>query len=236
VKNKFIFDVDGTLTPSRQQIDNNFREFMIEFAEHNDVYLVTGSDYGKTVEQVGIELVMTAKRVYNCSGNDVWENGNNIYTSDWKLPEREESYLQTELELGAFPLRTGLHFEHRPGTCNFSMVGRNATLGERKLYVEWDTKYDERECIARSFNKLFPESQATVGGETGIDIHKKGNDKSQILRDFSDDDMIFFFGDRTEPGGNDYPLAQAITVGMSYQVNGWEDTWSKLNAYLANGS
>ena len=77
--NKFIFDVDGTLTPSRGIIDKEFGEFFKKFADTNYVYLVTGSDYNKTVEQCGEDIIMSVKRVYNCSGNDVWEKGKNIY-------------------------------------------------------------------------------------------------------------------------------------------------------------
>ena len=53
---KFIFDVDGTLTPSRGKIDPDFLQFMLFFSGKNDVYLVTGSDRSKTLEQVGLDL------------------------------------------------------------------------------------------------------------------------------------------------------------------------------------
>ena len=39
---------------------------------------------------------------------------------------------------------------------NFSVVGRNATMGERKLYVEFDTKTKERIRIAEEFQNCFP--------------------------------------------------------------------------------
>ena len=61
--------------------------------------------------------------------------------------------------------------------CNFSVVGRNATLGERKLYVEHDTKMEERETIAKLFRQKFPDIEAVVGGDTGIDISSVGCDK-----------------------------------------------------------
>ena len=76
---KYIFDVDGTLTPSRQVIDPSFEAFMIKFCCKHDVYLVTGSDRQKTVDQLGLDICYRAKRVYNCSGADVWEKGENIY-------------------------------------------------------------------------------------------------------------------------------------------------------------
>ena len=56
----------------------------------------------------------------------------------------------------------------------------------------------------------FPELDAKVGGETGIDIFEKGKDKSQIIDDFPYEDKLRFFGDRIDPSGNDYTLAQAL--------------------------
>ena len=124
--------------------------------------------------------------------------------------------------------------------CNFSVVGRNATLGERKLYVQHDESTRERNNVAINFKQKFLDIEAVVGGETGIDIYPIGSDKSQILKDFSQDDFIYFFGDRCEPGGNDYPIANAIRegerMGVPFQVDGWKDTWSKLNAYITNGT
>ena len=93
---KFIFDVDGTLTPSRQEIDMDFAVFFTDFCAENDVYLVTGSDREKTIEQVGEEIYSLADRVYNCSGSDVWDGNVNVYTSDSKLPEEAEQCLKHE--------------------------------------------------------------------------------------------------------------------------------------------
>ena len=58
---KYIFDVDGTLTPSRQVIDSAFEAFMIKFCCKHDVYLVTGSDRQKTVDQLGLDICYRAK-------------------------------------------------------------------------------------------------------------------------------------------------------------------------------
>ena len=66
VDSKFIFDVDGTLTPSRKKMEHEFWAPFLIFCRNNDVYLVTGSDHAKTVEQLGLDICYTAKRVYNC--------------------------------------------------------------------------------------------------------------------------------------------------------------------------
>ena len=229
--NKFIFDVDGTLTPSRQTMNSDFQRWFLEFCYDNDVYLVTGSDYPKTLEQVGKSICESVERVYNCSGNDVWAAGTNIRTNNWTLPEDAHEWLAQELTSSIYNVRTGLHFEHRSGLVNFSIVGRNATTKQRSDYVAYDEYSGERIYIANKFNLLFPSLQATVGGETGIDVYPKGNDKSQILKDFSNDDKIYFYGDKMEPGGNDYPLSKAIIdtqLGSTIAVNDWKDTWRLL--------
>ena len=53
---KFIFDVDGTLTPSRKQMHSGFSAEFLIFCCKFDTYLVTGSDRAKTIEQVGSDI------------------------------------------------------------------------------------------------------------------------------------------------------------------------------------
>lgn len=238
--NKFIFDVDGTLTLSRRRINADFQRWFLDFCYDNDVYLVTGSDRLKTVEQIGKNICESVQRVYNCLGNDVWEADVNIRTSIWTLPETAHEWLSEQLSASAFPLRTGLHFEHRPGMVNFSIVGRNADKEQRKQYVAWDNEHNERNLIAHNFNLLFTDLEARPGGETGIDIAPKGADKSQILADFDADDFIVFFGDRMDKSGNDFPLATILFKewqGANHYVENWEDTWKILkNEYSTNGT
>ena len=228
--NKYIFDVDGTLTPSRQRIDKEFAVWFSKFCDTHAVYLVTGSDRPKTIEQVGEYIYHQCKRVYNCSGNDVWERDVNVRTSDWALPNDVRMWLTEMLQNSIFALRTGLHFENRSGMCNFSVVGRNATLGERKYYYKWDCEHLEREKIAIELERLFPALSATVGGETGIDIYPLGLDKSQIMVDFADSDKLFFFGDKICASGNDLSIAQAVKAhnGVAYPVEDWQETFKIL--------
>lgn len=231
---RWIFDVDGTLTPSRGKIDPKFKEFFNDFCRSNYVYLVTGSDKPKTVEQIGKDTYNLAHTVYNCSGNDVWQSNKNIRKNDWKLPEDAQEWLSEQLSASAFTLRTGLHFEHRTGMCNYSIVGRNANQEQRKQYVAWDEKYNERDLIAHNFNIMFPDLDARPGGETGIDIAPKGADKSQIIEDFNTTrDEIWFFGDRMDKGGNDYPLAKLIK--KTRHVQKWQNTWEYLTWFREQG-
>tara|TARA_B100001564_G_scaffold118351_1_gene98585 strand:+ start:362 stop:1063 length:702 start_codon:yes stop_codon:yes gene_type:complete len=230
---KFIFDVDGTLTPSRKKIEHEFWAPFLIFCRHHDVYLVTGSDRQKTLEQLGLDICYTAKRVYNCSGCDVYEKDKNVYKDDWKPSDEVRQFLQDELDYSQFRIRTDPHIEERPGCINFSILGRGANWTEREVYKEWDKDEHERVSIARRFNERFPDLYATVGGQTGLDIAPLGRDKSQILRDFTDDDELHFFGDRMEEGGNDHSLAVEVEkrCGFAYNVEDYTKTWKILSKY-----
>ena len=230
---KFIFDVDGTLTPSRKKIEHEFWAPFLIFCRHHDVYLVTGSDRQKTLEQLGLDICYTAKRVYNCSGCDVYEKDKNVYKDDWKPSDEVRQFLQDELDYSQFRIRTDPHIEERPGCINFSILGRGANWTEREVYKEWDKDEHERVSIARRFNERFPDLYATVGGQTGLDIAPLGRDKSQILRDFNEDDELHFFGDRMEEGGNDHSLAVEVEkrCGFAYNVEDYTKTWKLLSKY-----
>jgi len=229
--NKYIFDIDGTLTVSRSQIDPDFRVFMLSFVLEHDVYLVTGSDRKKTIEQVGADLYNLSQRVYNCSGSDVYEGDKNVYRSEWELPREVERFLEDELAYSCFDIRNGNHIEHRPGGVNFSILGRDKNpFKGRAEYIKWDKERLEREDIADRIRNAFPGLTVALGGQTGLDIGPAGSDKSQILRDFDKDDDIVFYGDRMEKGGNDYTLAEKVKEmgGYAHQVNTWEDTFELL--------
>ena len=233
---KFIFDVDGTLTPSRQQIDFKFMCFMIKFCCTYDVYLVTGSDREKTVDQLGLDICYRAKRVYNCSGSDVYERDVNVYRDDWQLPKEVEWFLKDELAYSCFPIRNGLHIERRPGGVNFSILGRgkDPSVG-RAEYIKWDKERLEREDIANRLRDNFPNLSVALGGQTGLDLGPLGSDKSQILRDFKLGEELHFFGDRMEEGGNDYSLGKAVQEmgGKAYHVKDWEETKSIIISSVA---
>lgn len=237
MKTKFIFDVDGTLTPSRGIIDLEFKEFFNTFCLMNDVYLVTGSDKPKTVQQISKQTYNLCDRVYQCSGSDVWQGDENTFKNEWTLPIEARHWLEQALDDSDFNIRTGNHIEHRTGMVNFSVLGRNANAEQRAAYVSVEEDVGERKHIAQAFNNFFPNLQATVGGDTGIDIAPRGANKSQILRDFNENDTIHFYGDAMSATGNDYPLAEALKeyqLGFSHQVDGWQHTWEKLREHFTN--
>ncbi len=223
---RWLFDVDGTLTAPRENIDSKFRAWFYEFIKDNSVCLVTGSDYNKTVQQVGRGICEMVDAVYCCSGNDKWIGGVPIRRLEWTLPDMASIFLKLALIDSEYPIRTGNHIEQRQGSINFSIVGRNATGKARKHYFEYDKRIKEREKIAEEFEATFPELEAAIGGETVIDIYPVGRDKSQIIDDFFVEDHTVFFGDKMNRGGNDYSLS--LQTDSAITVTGWKDTWEKI--------
>jgi phosphomannomutase len=227
----FLFDVDGTLTPSRGKIDKSFGLWLKQFMLLNKVAFVTGSDIDKTIEQLGTELMSLAIYSFNCSSNTIYVKNNLIYQSDWKCPEEIVDYLLCKLNESVYNYKYGKHIEPRIGMINFSIVGRNASIEERKKYYEWDKIHGERLSLAKDINSKWNNIQAVVGGETGVDIFEKGHDKARILKHFKEHQKFVFFGDSMNESGNDYSLAQEILMnnrGICHTVSNWNETWNIL--------
>ena len=233
----FIFDVDGTLTPSRKVMDPKFYEFFQEWGRKNSFYLVSGSDLPKLKQQMA-ELDSLADGIFTCCGNEFWVNDELQYQNTFTPPNTLLTYLGEQLRMNDYPVKAGNHIENRGSMINFSIVGRNCTTAQRHDYFEYDKLTDERKGIANYINREFPELEAVIGGQISIDIYPKGYDKAQVLqhiklwkRDKKDRLKYIFIGDRTMPGGNDYPLAQLMlqTAHCStYQVESYYETQNLL--------
>ena len=227
----YLFDVDGTLTPSRGKIDPVFAEYMSQLTENHTVGYVTGSDKDKTIEQIGKHLFDAADYSFNCLGNVIYKKGICVYKTDWRLSNELREALESMLSNSLYTEKYGNHIEERIGMVNFSIVGRNAVGDQRKRYYEWDYINNERITLAKEIKSQFDGVDAVVGGETGIDIAPIGCDKAQVLKELTDFSEILFFGDRMDKEGNDYSLAKAIkdnNRGQCYHVKNWQETMDLL--------
>jgi len=233
----YIFDVDGTLTPSRQPMTKEFQKFFGEWVKKNKFYLVTGSDLPKLQEQM-CYFDIEAEALFTCCGNEMWKpdpsivniSAEQVYRKEFKPPQNLLTYLGHELRKSDYAVRCGNHIEDRGTLLNFSIVGRDCNLEERLLYHQYDTDNKEREKIAKTIRDGWPDLDAVIGGQISIDIYPKGNDKSQILEHIEkrhETGEIIFIGDGIENGGNDYPLAELMDNLERcdwYHTEGWEHT------------
>ena len=141
----YIFDVDGTLTPSRRSMTEDFLEFFNGWSKKNTFYLVSGSDLGKMKEQVPDFILERAEGLFTCGGNQLWQEGpTQQWPRDWKLIYENKfkpsdallKYLEDTLDDSNYPVKAGNHIEDRGSMINFSMVGRKCSLQERRDYFD----------------------------------------------------------------------------------------------------
>ena len=234
----FIFDVDGTLTPSRLRMTEKFAKFFDKWSYENKYYLVTGSDLDKTKEQLPIAYIDRAEAIFTCCGNQMWRDNKLIYDNKFELTSKLKNTLEVVLMSNQYPHRYGNHIEDRGSMVNFSVVGRNCTQEQREEYYEWDKEKGERRKMSIFLKNKFKDLDAVIGGQISIDIYPKGNDKSQVLNVIEQERLVppseyIFIGDGIENGGNDYPLAELMDnteICDWYHTKGWEHTQQILES------
>nr|XP_057905304.1 phosphomannomutase 1 isoform X2 [Doryrhamphus excisus] len=220
-----LFDVDGTLTAPREKIDPRLDDFFQSLRRKVKIGIVGGSDYSKIAEQLG-------------EGDD--ENGTVQY-KDGKLLSKHaiqnhigEELLQDLINfclrymgLIKLPRKRGTFIEFRNGMLNISPVGRSCTLEERIEFSEIDKKEKIREKFVAALKEEFAGKglRFTKGGLISFDVFPEGWDKRLCLDLLQSEglDAIYFFGNETSDGGNDYEIFNdPRTIGFT--VYSPEDT------------
>ena len=202
--NAFLLDIDGVLCESQQPVSRAMRNALNRLVEYYPVYIVTGNSFTKArdllcdIEVDGI-FCNNADEYRDFSGRLVW--GEQIIRP---LPPQIENTLQTLL--GSDNSHAGNRIAWRtPRMINFSKCGRFASKETRaSCDVSW------REDTIKLIELIYPEVRAVIGGAVSIDIFMRGADKSRAgayLTNFLNRHFIFI-GDKTSPGGNDYPLKE----------------------------
>jgi len=236
---RYLFDIDGTLTPPRQHMLPTFANFFKGWAQTNVFYLVTGSDFKKVQQQVPQDILDMAAGIFCCMGNELLEEGGDklIYRNAFEIPEELIEELHSFLRDSQYslPWREEPHIETRVGMVNFSICGRGCRPTARKRYAAYDGATGERERIRDILINKFPDLDVAIGGQISLDIFPRGNDKSQSVHYLlqQSHDQIIFVGDRCEEGGNDFAARQTIEklgCGVHFNVGSWVETRAILNS------
>lgn len=230
----FLFDIDNTLTPPRSRImEKHYLTFM-NFVFSNKVYLLTGSDYDKAIEQMGRFFLDSVDGVFTCTGNVFHKQGVQCYEKQFLYDKSLIEDLNYLLRTTKYPYHIfDTHIEYRRGMLNFSTVGRGADKENRAKYFNWDKENGERMLIVKYLQQKHPNLDFCIGGEISIDIFQKGQGKDQAVHylNKSGFENIVFFGDKIYEYGNDKAAADAIErlgIGKSYQVSGPDETFKIL--------
>ncbi len=122
--------------------------------------------------------------------------------------------------------------ENRLSQVTFSALGQKA--GTEEKYA-WDPDCKKREKIVAKARELAPEFEYEIGGTTSINAFIPGMNKvfgmNHLLEELDvNKEDVLYFGDMTQPGGNDYPI---VEMGVkTITVRSHEDTAYALRGIL----
>jgi hypothetical protein len=104
--------------------------------------------------------------------------------------------------------------QDRGSQITLSAIGRHAP---KKLKEQHDKNTTKRQLWVKYLKTILDENEweINIAGTTSIDITKKGYDKGWGIKQFAKNqniqlNHILFFGDKTKPGGNDYPATKVV--------------------------
>jgi HAD superfamily hydrolase (TIGR01484 family) len=222
VKRLIVFDLDGTLAPSKSPPDAVIALLLHDLLGIVKVAVISGGSWPQFEKQLLAKLP-SDQRLANLyllptCGTQFYRHEHEwvrIYSEDLGADEKRKilSSLQRALDLTGFaPERVwGEVIEDRGSQITLSALGQRAPLKEKE---RWDPDFSKRKEIAAVLDTLIPEFSVRLGGATSIDVTKPGIDKAYGIRKLRDllgipmSEMIFI-GDALFEGGNDYPAEQA---------------------------
>lgn len=210
----YVFDMDGTLTPARLPMTEEFKSKFLPWLKAHTAFIATGSDIKKVNEQLDDGIINEFDGIYCSMGNTLYKGNKLIYKNEIEYDEELLSDLENFRNNTKYPHQLfGNYIEKRIGMINFSVIGRDCTYEERNRYSAWDKENGERLAIQKFMSEKYPDYDFECGGNISIDIIPKGCGKGQIAEDLRkkyNSKEIVFVGDRTYPGGNDFALAKGL--------------------------
>lgn len=247
-KELVIFDLDGTLAPSKQYMKPSMAALLSKLLERAKVAVISGGGFPQFQAQfvrslpadgrgfADLYLLPTSgTRLYAWQGD--WKE---IYREDLSKEEKERimEAFKAALPAGGYAEPATMYgdaIEDRGSQITFSALGQQAPLA---LKEAWDPDRSKRQKIAAILCEKLPGFDVRIGGTTSIDITKKGVNKSYGIHKLEQRlgipiAKMLFVGDALFLGGNDYP-AKATGVDC-VQVSGPDETERLVAGWLSEG-
>jgi len=257
IKNKdlVVFDLDGTLTPSKSIMDTEMSELVRELISKKKVAVIGGGKLELFKHQFLNELKAPTNLLANLYLFPTTATTFLRYNKGWK---RVYSHTLTKAEIASIrsafkhvfaeigyvkpKITYGKVIENRGTQVTWSALGQDLVkvLGPKGIDIKnkWrDEHMPLKLTIARGLQKRLPNLEVLAAGHTSIDITKKGIDKSYGLKQIEKYLKIkigkmLFIGDAIFPGGNDYAITK--TAVDYVQVKSPEDTKKVIRHVLTD--
>lgn len=257
IKNKdlIVFDLDGTLTPSKSKVDFQMGKLLKDLLKVKKVAVIGGGklelfqhqflDYLKVPEKLlgNLFLFPTTATTFLRRENNTWKK---VYAHNLTKEEIEKIMSVFKLVFNKInyekPQKTyGKTIENRGTQVTWSALGQDVveTLGKEGIVLKnnWRNKNTPLKLkIAKLLQEQLPDLEVHAAGHTSIDITKKGIDKAYGLKQIENYLKVriknmLFVGDAIFPGGNDYAV---VKTPVDYvEVKGPEDT-KKIIRHILN--
>ena len=244
MKRLVVFDLDGTLAPSKGAIDAEMGDLLEGLMGVVRVAVISGGGWPQFERQLVSNLPKEADlarlTLLPTSGTQFYD-----YDGGWKqrysesLSEDERATIKEALakavdEAGVRPERIwGEPIEDRGTQITWSALGQDAPREEK---AKWDPDFAKRQRIKAILDVPLEEFSVRLGGTTSIDVTKPGIDKAYGIRKLRDVLEIpiaemLFVGDAIFPGGNDLPAKEAGCTAIC--VRDPEETKRVVEAVVA---
>jgi HAD superfamily hydrolase (TIGR01484 family) len=241
-----IFDLDGTLAPSKSPLEKDMSELLVKLLKIVKVAVISGGAYPQFQSQFLSQLPHSNESYGNLlllptSGTQLftWKGDWHQEYAEFISKEDRENIIQ---QLTAAMKKTGYHnppsqygeiIEDRLSQITFSGIGQKAPLAEKQ---KWDPDRSKRQRIVTLLAPKIPRFDVRLGGISSIDITPKGVNKAYGIRKLEQylnvhADEIVFVGDALYHGGNDFP-ARATGVEC-IEVRDPEDTKKLVREWLS---
>ena len=241
-----VFDLDGTLAPSKSFMDQDMSKLVMSLLEQKKVVVVSGGSYNQFKLQFLKGLPESSNSFSNLilmptSGTrmDIWDGEQWVEKyAELLAPEEKDKIMKAlneALEESSYekPDKVfGPLIEDRGSQITFSALGQEAPV---ELKAVWDKDHKKRDKIAIPLREKIPEFAVSVNAYTSIDITHKGVDKGYAIAKLKDTlnipvEKMLFVGDALFEGGNDYPVVASGIETRS--VNGPEETKKVIQELL----
>jgi hypothetical protein len=244
MKELIVFDLDGTLAPSKSSLAPETAGLLRDLLTITKVAVISGGAWAQFEKQLLTDLpkdslLANLSLLPTCGTKFFRFDGKwtELYSEDLTAEQRKKIIDSLDEAAGEAGYRAakiwGEVIEDRGSQVTYSALGQQAPLAEKET---WDPDFAKRKKITAILETLIPEFSIRMGGATSIDVTKPGIDKAYgigKLRDtlhLSLQEMVYI-GDALFPGGNDYPAEQAGVV--SIPVKGPDDTNVVIKTILA---
>jgi len=220
-KKAVIFDLDGTLSESKSDLDNEMAQLITELLEERYVAVTSGCSFHQFETQFLAKLPTAANRSNlflfpTCSASGYYydvKNGKFYREYSNLMPKQAVKRILRAFERVFTdinyprPERTyGPIFENRGSQLTFSALGQRAPL---ELKRSWDPDQKKRLIIRRHLRHELPNFEITIGGTTSIDVTRRGVNKTLCVKKLIErlhlnKKEMLFVGDALFKGGNDH--------------------------------